>query len=128
MKPGEKFNNCVVIDVNKENGKGIICSEFPMYWNQSLKYAGGASYKKAQKDIIKFNDNNFSDWRLPTQNELELMFKLKKKIKTFTSGFHMSCELDGDTKVFGTALDTGRQSSTTLTNECYIHPVREFDL
>jgi len=25
-------------------------------------------------------------------------------------------------------LDTGRQSSTTITNECYVHPVREFDL
>ena len=95
---------------------------------QLVDHSSPRTLVKAQKDIIKFNDNNFSDWRLPTQNELELMFKLKKKIKTFTSGFHMSCELDGDTKVFGTALDTGRQSSTTLTNECYIHPVREFDL
>ncbi len=128
MKPGEKINNCVIIHVDNESKKGIMCAEFPMYWNRSLNYADGANFKKAQKDLAKFNDNNFSDWRLPTQKELELIFKLKKKIKNVTSGFHMSSELDGAEKIFGTALVTGHKSSTSLKNPCYVHPVREFDI
>jgi hypothetical protein len=128
MKPGEKINNCVIIDVNNESKKAVICSELPMYWNQSLKYADGANFKKAQKDLAKFKDNGLSGWRLPTQKELQLMFKLKKNIKTFSSGFHMSCELDGENKIFGTALDTGHQSSTSISNGCYVHPVLEVEL
>jgi hypothetical protein len=56
------------------------------------------------------------------------MFKLKKNIKTFTSGFHMSSELDGENKIFGTALDTGHQSSTSISNGCYVHPVLEIEI
>jgi hypothetical protein len=72
------------------------------------------------------NGKKFTDWRLPTKHELNLMYSVKNSIGGFASNFYWSSTEGDSTSAWYHYFGDNSQNSTSKFNSFYVRAVRAF--
>ncbi len=75
---------------------------------------GKMRYFESKIACEKLSINSKNDWRLPTKEELLLMFSNKEKIGSFFNGFYWSQENELTKEIYALNFQVGRGSTTNL--------------
>jgi hypothetical protein len=117
--PPIKYGGYVIYE---KNGHGLVAS---------VENLGKLDYKEALKACDSLNVNGFSDWRLPTKEEFELIHP-KLNLKKLGGGsifqsswYWTSTEIDKQ-NAWTHNLQTGLQASYFKDFKCYVKAVRLF--
>ena len=68
----------------------------------------------------------FTDWRLPTKNELNLLYMRRNNVGGFAINFYWSSTQNEDEEAWRQGFFTGRQSSSSKTERSNVRAVRAF--
>jgi hypothetical protein len=72
------------------------------------------------------NGKKFTDWRLPTKHELNLMYSVKNSIGGFASNFYWSSTEGDSTRAWYHYFGDNSRNSTSKVNSFYVRAVRAF--
>jgi hypothetical protein len=72
------------------------------------------------------NGKKFTDWRLPTKHELNLMYSVKNSIGGFASNFYWSSTEGDSTSAWYHYFGDNSRNSTSKVNSFYVRAVRAF--
>jgi hypothetical protein len=80
----------------------------------------------AARLCLESNHNGYNDWYLPTKEELNVLYKNKKKIGVFSTGNYRSSTECYNVSAWYQNFDNGYQDANDKINSYYIRAVRVF--
>ena len=86
--------------VYEKDGHGLVAAPTDL---------GGMDWDSAKKACANLVLNGYSDWRLPTQKELNQLYPKKDKIGGFASGYYSSSTEDSPNYAWVQGFDDGIQ-------------------
>ena len=70
--------------------------------------------------------NGFSDWFLPSKDELDALFLEKARVGGFTEGFYWSSTEQGEGSAWEQVFNTGAQHFANQNFPIKVRPIRAF--
>ncbi|HET9905586.1 MAG TPA: DUF1566 domain-containing protein, partial [Anaerolineales bacterium] len=95
---GQQHNGGIVIFINSTGEHGFVAA---------LKEEGKYSWTAAQRRCGAYKSGGFSDWRLPTRDELGVMYDNRKHLGNYTKGIYWSGTEDGKDIAWGVNFING---------------------
>ncbi len=117
-KIGDKLNEGIVFFIDASNEHGMIVSP------QDL--TGTADWDEAVQICIDYRAGGFDDWRLPTIEELNMVFENKNQIGNFTSFSYWSSTQYAEHFAWFKNFVNGLQDNDFKDNTCYVRAIRSF--
>ena len=116
---GKLANGGIIVYTDEKGEHGLVCS------NNDL---GNANWNSAKQLCDNYNEGGFSDWRLPTTDELQLIYLLlhKRKIGGFASSIFWSSTEFNKSSAWLQDFDNGLQDNYSTDNGCNVRAVRAF--
>jgi hypothetical protein len=120
---GESYGGGKVFYVTTDGLHGLIA--------ETQDQSSSCSWYNAQ-DIISTSSNHstagklFTDWRLPTKNELNLLYSQKSVVGGFAYNFYWSSREDGYGGAWLRDFGAGSQFSDLKSNTAYVRAIRAF--
>jgi len=120
---GEHFGGGIVFYVTPDALHGLIA--------EKQDQSSGVSWFSAQNEIsMEANHSeegkNFTDWRLPTKNELNLLYGQKDGIGSFTSGLYWSCSEIDSNRAWVLYFSSGNPNFNGKNGLNHVRAVRSF--
>ena len=120
---GDSYGGGTVFWVTSDGLHGLIA--------ETIDQSTSSSWYNAQ-NIISINSNHstagklYTDWRLPTTNELNLLYLQRITVGGFASAFYWSSSEDGVNNAWGQYFGDGYQLNITKNFTDYVRAVRAF--
>jgi len=116
---GKLANGGIIVYTDEKGEHGLVCS------NNDL---GNANWNSAKQLCDNYNEAGFSDWRLPTKDELQLIYLLlhRRKIGGFADNYYWSSTENNSGSAWVQLFDGGIQNYDAKGNECNVRAVRAF--
>lgn len=117
MQIGHSLKGGIIIYVDTTGEHGIIASE---------KELGDMNFETALKKCASFKSGGEDDWRLPSKEELNMIYEYRAFFYSISPGmFWSSTEVDKNTAAVQNLFD-GRAGSFNKGMSCNVKPVRNF--
>ena len=118
LKTGDEFQGGIIFHLDEANEHGLIVSK------QDL--SATADWDEAIKFCTDHRAGGFDDWRLPTIDELDLVYKNKDHVGSFVRfSYWSSTEYAGHFAWFQNFYN-GMQDNDFKDNTCYVRAIRSF--
>jgi hypothetical protein len=114
---GQSYGGGLVIYVNAKGDHGMIVSS---------KEVGSVNYDKAQKICAAYKVGNVGGWRLPSKDELNIIYQNRKHLGDYTKGNYWSSTEEGKNSAHVQNFANGNQSKTNKGSDCAVRAVRPF--
>ena len=114
---GQSYGGGIVIYVNAKGDHGMIVSS---------KEVGSVDYEKAQKICAAYKVGNISGWRLPSKDELNIIYQNRKHLGDYTKGNYWSATEEGKNSAMVQNFSNGNQSKSNKSSSCAVRAVRPF--
>ena len=116
---GKLANGGIIVYTDEKGEHGLVCS---------ISDLGIGDWNSAKQLCDNYNEGGFSDWRLPTKNELQLIYLLlhKRKIGGFASSIFWSSTEFNKSSAWLQDFDNGLQDNYSTDNGCNVRAVRAF--
>ncbi len=116
---GKLANGGIIVYSDEKGEHGLVCS------NNDL---GNANWNSAKQLCDNYNEAGFSDWRLPTKDELQLIYLLlhRRKIGGFADNYYWSSTDDYSNYAWRQYGSSGDQTSLSKDGSCNVRAVRAF--
>ena len=116
---GKLANGGIIVYTDEKGEHGLVCS---------ISDLGNANWNDAKEQCEVYNEGGFSDWRLPTKDELQLIYLLlhKRKIGGFASSIFWSSTEFNKSSAWLQDFDNGLQDNYSTDNGCNVRAVRAF--
>ena len=92
----------------------------------SSKEVGSVDYEKAQKICAAYKVGNISGWRLPSKDELNIIYQNRKHLGDYTKGNYWSATEEGKNSAMVQNFSNGNQSKSNKSSSCAVRAVRPF--
>ena len=119
---GEKFNGGIVFDISANGLHGLIAE---------TKDQGMCQWSEAPKLIANPQNHSedgkaFTDWRLPTKDELNTLYLKKDIVGGFINSFYWSSTGSGEDGLWIQFFVNGQQGMNGNITKLYVRAVRTF--
>ena len=116
---GKLANGGIIVYADTNGLHGLVCS---------ISDLGIGDWNSAKQLCDNYNEGGFSDWRLPTKAELQLIYFLlhRRKIGGFADGNYWSSTEANPSIAWGQYFYSGRQRSGSKSTKCSVRAVRAF--
>ena len=116
---GKLANGGIIVYTDEKGEHGLVCS---------ISDLGIGDWNSAKQLCDNYNEGGFSDWRLPTKDELQLIYLLlhKRKIGGFASSIFWSSTEFNKSSAWLQDFDNGLQDNYSTDNGCNVRAVRAF--
>lgn len=114
---GQSHGGGIVIYVNAKGDHGMIVSS---------KEVGSVDYEKAQKICAAYKVGTIGGWRLPSKDELNIIYQNRKHLGEYTKGNYWSATEEGKNSALVQNFTNGNQSKTNKSSSCAVRAVRPF--
>ncbi len=118
---GQPRGGGIVGYVDESGEHGLITTEYDI--------DKSANWAEAQTLCTDYAANGYTDWQLPTKNDLELLYAGAQNNTgiTYTSTLYWSSTEASATQVYTKSFGTGTNFTTSKTTSIYnVRPVRSF--
>ena len=118
---GKLANGGIIVYTDEKGEHGLVCS---------ISDLGIGDWNSAKQLCDNYNEGGFSDWRLPTKDELQLIYLLlhKRKIGGFASSIFWSSTEFNKSSAWLQDFDNGLQDNYSTDNGCNVRAVRAFKI
>ena len=144
---GKRFGGGIIFWLNKTKDRGLIADTVDLrpaqWWNgtittlvgttesgrsntQKIVTAQGTSRNYAALECANSNRSGFTDWFLPSKEELNRLFKQKNVVGGFASNDYWSSSLFLDGYPFGQHFGTGHQNYNIENYFYFVRAIRSF--
>jgi hypothetical protein len=120
LQLGDEYQGGIIFFINETNTHGLIASKKDL--------SGEADWDEAIQFCKDYRQDNFADWRLPTDIELNLLFEQKELVGNFVRFSYWSSTEYAQHFAFFQNFYTGEQDNDFKDNTCYVRAVREYSL
>jgi len=114
---GQEFGGGIVIYVNSKGDHGMIVSG---------KEVGSVNFEKAQKICAAYEVGSFSGWKLPSKDELNIIYQNRKHLGNYTKGGYWSSSEEGKNNAWSQNFSNGNQSKANKQSALAVRAVRPF--
>ncbi len=114
---GQSYGGGIVIYVNAKGDHGMIVSS---------KEVGSVDYEKAQKICAAYKVGNIGGWRLPSKDELNIIYQNRKHLGEYTKGNYWSATEEGKNSAIVQNFANGNQGKSNKGSNCAVRAVRPF--
>ena len=116
---GKLANGGIIVYTDEKGEHGLVCS------NNDL---GNANWNDAKEQCEVYNEGGFSDWRLPTKDELQLIYLLlhRRKIGGFANSHYWSSTEGNSNSAWKQNFSNGIQYRSYKDYEYDVRAVRAF--
>jgi len=116
-KLGQAFGGGIVAFIDHTGAHGLIAAE---------KDLGNFSFESAAKKKSKFSAGGFTDWRIPTKDELARIYGLKKELGLIPKGTYWSSTPDKSKSYWAMNMIDGKMAIVSEDLSFYVRLVRNF--
>jgi len=116
LKIGQKHQGGIIFYLDKSEKHGKVCTESDL---------GSFDWDSAMKECQNLNSNGYSDWYLPSIDELNLLYNQKHIIPELSTYYWSSSEGDTDT-AWGQLFTNGVKANVNKVGIDYVRAVRAF--
>ena len=129
---------CGLGDTGPGGGIVIFDAGSTQSWGRYLEVANirqSGDWDFAVNAVQAYRGGGFSDWRLPTKDELNVMFQEKGRIPLSNASYHWSSTIYEDAKLAGAfpeglawlqGFDRGNQLFVSKFTKSFFRPIRAF--
>jgi hypothetical protein len=113
---GDVYGGGVIGHLYSDGKSGLIVTNGSNFsnWDGAVKWC----------DDLK--DGGYDDWRLPTKNELNYLYRDRKAIGSFVTNYYWSSSEDAKTGAWVQGFTNGGQILVSKSNFTFARAVREF--
>ena len=116
LKIGQKHQGGIIFYLDNSGKHGKVCTERDL---------GSFDWDSAMKECQNLNLNGYSDWYLPSIDELKLLYNQKQIIPDLSTYYWSSSEGDSDT-AWGQLFTNGVKANINKVGTDYVRAVRAF--
>ncbi len=117
LKIGDHHAGGIVVAVD-DNGHGLVASPHDL--------SGTDDWDEAMQECADYSEGGFSDWRLPTKEELNVLFLQKEHLNDYVKFSYWSSTEYADHFAWFQDFNTGKEDNDFKDNTCCVRAVREF--
>jgi len=114
---GQSHGGGIVIYVDAKGDHGMIVSS---------KEVGSVDYEKAQKICAAYKVENIGGWRLPSKDELNIIYQNRKHLGEYIKGNYWSSTEEGKNSALVQNFTNGNQGKSNKGSACAVRAVRPF--
>ena len=116
---GNLANGGIIVYADTNGLHGLVCS---------ISDLGIGDWNSAKQLCDNYNEGGFSDWRLPTKNELNFIYLLlhRRKMGGFASNYYWSSTEEDDNDAWIQYFNSGNQASYSKASKDKVRAVRAF--
>lgn len=114
---GQEYGGGIVIYVNPKGDHGMIVSG---------KEVGSVDWEKAQKICAAYKVGSFGSWRLPSKDELNIIYQNHKYLGTYNKGNYWSATEEGKNSAVVINFANGNQGKSNKQSANAVRAVRPF--
>ena len=118
LQIGDEYQGGVIFFLDATNEHGLVASKHDL--------SGEADWDEAMDFCSQYTAGGFTDWRLPTDTELNLLYQQKDKLGEFVRFSYWSSSEYAGHFAFFQNFYTGEQDNDFKDNTCYVRAVRSF--
>ena len=117
LKIGQKFKGGIIFELDNSTNHGKVCSE---------KDLGEYNWTNSINVCENLNENGYSDWYLPSQSELKLIYSQKIFIIGFSDKLYYWSSTNKSNKANWQSFYTGENCSNFKSQIGYVRAIRIF--
>ncbi|MEP7164351.1 MAG: DUF1566 domain-containing protein [Ferruginibacter sp.] len=118
LKTGDEFKGGIIFYLDEEGKCGLIVSK--------LDLSGTADWDEAVQFCNDYRAGDFDDWRLPTKEELNLLYENKSIVGNYERFSYWSCTEYAEHFAWFQNFYNGIQDNDFKDNTCYVRAIRAF--
>lgn len=118
LQPGAEYQGGIIFWVDESKVHGLIASMEDL--------SGESDWDEAVQYCAEYTGGGFTDWRLPTNTELNLLYQQKDLVGEFVRFSYWSATEYAGHFAFFQNFHTGEQDNDFKDNTCYVRAVRSF--
>lgn len=118
LQIGDEYGGGVIFFLNENHQHGLVASKHDL--------SGEADWDEAIGFCLQYTGGGFTDWRLPTDIELNLLYQQKELVGGFVRFSYWSASEYAGHFAFFQNFHTGEQDNDFKDNTCYVRAVRSF--
>ena len=115
---GDEYGGGIIFHLDQTNQHGLIGSKHDL--------SGEADWDEAMEFSLQYTAGGFTDWRLPTDMELNLLYLQKDSVGDFVRFSYWSATEYAGHFAFFQNFHTGEQDNDFKDNTCYVRAIRSF--
>ena len=114
---GQEYGGGIVIYVNTNGEHGMIVSS---------KEVGSVDWEKATKICAAYKVGNIGGWRLPSKDELNIIYQNRKHLGSYNKGNYWSASEEGKNSAITINFSNGNQTKSNKQSNFAVRAVRPF--
>lgn len=114
-------------DLSVIGASGVAIGDGATNTDAIVRQAGSLSALFAAAYASEYSFNGFSDWFLPSRDELNEVYENRDRLGGFSPGFHWSSSEDDDNAAWGLNFSEGDWETGWKDYLDFVRPVRAFD-
>ena len=114
---GQEYGGGIVIYAAANGEHGMIVSS---------KEVGNVNWDKAQKICAAYKIGNTGGWRLPSKDELNIIYQNRKHLGNYTKGNYWSATEEGKNSAITINFSNGNQTKSNKQSDFAVRAVRPF--
>jgi hypothetical protein len=114
---GQEHGGGIVIYVNANGDHGMIVSS---------KEVGNVDWEKAKKICAAYKEGNVGGWRLPSKDELNIIYQNRKHLGNYNKGNYWSSTEEGKNSATTINFSNGNQTKSNKQSNFAVRAVRPF--
>lgn len=118
IKLGEPFQSGIIFYIDETKEHGLIVSTNDL--------SGTADWDEAIQCCIDYHAGGFTDWRLPSLDELNILYQNKSLAGSFERFSYWSSTEYAEHFAWFQNFYTGIQDNDFKDNTCYVRAIRNF--